>query len=490
MTDGGVSATGTVYALIDPRDDTPRYIGQTTQSLTDRLRGKYAPRVRAWMTELRTAGLAWPVIIAVRENVPVGQLLAAERDEITRNIVAGNALLNEQGTGEGRQVVRLRRAAEEAAAKQAAWRELADIAMDVLGGPLPPGEMPDIEIPEYSWSFTSRIGPDHREYVDSLITSDYALWQSLRRKQEEAARQLREATRGVWGRTCWEADDRFGAHLDRNVSIVMETPCANRAKISRHLALTVWYMVAVHPWRHLAELAGIAERDTRTTYSNGYKYPPASAPDDKGFIAWAARDAEVRQALKFLAARREGALELIPYRWHSTYEQGPGHLLGTVAAAYSGTAPEAVQRDIAFALKQVAKDSQLTQPMADLLLRLNPRALDSVFGRNIAAELDRDLGLPAGTSSQVLLAFSQHFTPINDDAMRRAIIRSAQVLPTVPLPEYREWNGPSVMAARVISASLVRAGLAKPKHETAEEYLAGVRSLWTPRLAEAGEEAA
>jgi hypothetical protein len=485
-----VTEIGTVYALIDPRDETPRYIGQTIQPLTDRLRGKYAPRVRAWMAELRNAGVPWPIIIAVRENVPIGQLLAAERDEITRNIVAGNALLNEQGTGEGRQVVRLRRAAEEAAAKQAAWRELADIAMDVLGGPLPPGEMLDMEIPEYSWSFTSRIRPGHREYVNSLITSDYSLWRSLSQGQDEATRQLQEAAHRMWGRTCWEGGDRFGAHLDRNVSVIAETPCANRGQISRHLALTVWYMVAMYPWRHLAELAGVAERDTRATYNNRFKYPPASAPDDKGFIAWAGRDAEVRKALRFLAARREGALELIPHRLHSIYEQGPGQLLGAVAAAYSGTAPEAVHRDIAFELGQLAKDHQLTQPMADLLMRLNPRALDSVFGRDVAAQLDRDLGLPAGTSSRVLLEFSRHVTVVNDEPIRRAIVRSAQVLPTVPLPEYRGWNAPSVMATRVISASLVRAGLAKPEHETTGEYLASVRALWAPRLAKADEEAA
>jgi hypothetical protein len=68
------------------------------------------------------------------------------------------------------------------AAEQAAWRELADLALELLGGPLPPGDLPEIEIPEVSWAFMSKVAPGHRERMISLVSSDYALWCSLSRE--------------------------------------------------------------------------------------------------------------------------------------------------------------------------------------------------------------------------------------------------------------------------------------------------------------------
>jgi hypothetical protein len=52
----------------------------------------------------------------------------------------------------------------------------------------------------------------------------------------------------------------------------------------------------------------------------------------------------------------------------------------------------------------------------------------------------------------------------------------------VALPDYRDWSGPVSLAAQVISASLVRGGLAVPDLVTAEDYLAEVSTLWAPRL--------
>lgn len=52
---------GHIYALIDPRDNTPRYVGQTTNLLHRRLAEhiKYATnrRTRAWVSELQANGL-------------------------------------------------------------------------------------------------------------------------------------------------------------------------------------------------------------------------------------------------------------------------------------------------------------------------------------------------------------------------------------------------------------------------------------------------
>jgi hypothetical protein len=439
-----VSSAGTVYALIDPRDGTTRYIGQTTKTLAARLRGGYAPRVRAWITELRSAGLA-PQITAVREGVPADDLLVAEAEEITRIIAAGGTLLNEQVTGLGRKLLSERHEAERVAGERDAWAALADAALDTLGGPLPPGDLPDVQIPDSSWRFMSAVDPGRRERMESLRVSDpretfyerHRILQTMEREQEQPGRELRWAMHGAWGRVNGLAGDRFGDQFDLNVSVVAETPCGSRAEASRHLALIAWYMVAVHPWHHLAQLGGLAA-------------------DDETFIAWAGRDAEVREALEFLARRRQ--LERLPYEWYSPFEKGPGHLLGAVAAAYSGVTPKAIVPHIIEVLGKVADDHQLTQPMADLLMRLNPRALDAVFGKDIAAEIDRDLSLAAGTSGRVLRAVVERIVHVNDPQVRRAADRSAHTLPVTSLPDYGGWYGPSILAAWTVSASLVRTG--------------------------------
>lgn len=473
-----MTATGTVYSLADPRDGKVRYIGQTKQPPEVRARGRYAPRVLAWMAELRDAGLA-PSVAAVREDVPAGDLLAAEREEITRILVAGGTLLNEQATADARKVLRERREADRIAAEQAAWRELADVALDTLGGPLPPGNLPEIKISDAAWHFMSRIGPDFRKGMNSFLnTSEYPsvdqletlderhqFYRALRGELEDASRELQRDAYGAWGKVCWMGDDRFRERLYLNVSIVAETPCASRADASRFLSLIVWYMVAVLPWQHLAELGELAA-------------------DDESFTTWAGQDIEVREAFNFLAARREGLMMKLPHTWYSPYEKGPGHLLGVTAAAYSGTVPqpEGTRRDFVVVLSELAKDHELTQPMADLLLRLQPRALDSIFGKDVADEIDHSLSLPAGTAGRVLRALGECIGQINDGAVSRAIDRSAQALPVTALPDYRDWSGPSAIAARVISASLVRAGLAEPDCMTSAEYLADVSALWTPDL--------
>jgi hypothetical protein len=470
------ATTGTVYALIDPRDGVTRYIGQTKkQPFTERLSGAYAPRVRAWLSELRGAGLA-PLMLAVREGVATAELLTAEREEITCILLAGGKLLNELSTATGRELLRLRREAERVEADRAAWRELADIALDMLGGPLPPGTIPDVGIPGITWLYMSTTETERQERLKPLLAvveragllaegteRRYRLWLSLSHAKEDAARELQQRAHGAWGATCERGGDRFTKDLDLNVSVVMETPYTDCGEVSRHLALTVWYMVAVHPWRHLAEIAGLA-------------------PDDETFIAWAGRNADVREALGFLANRRERALERLPHRYYGTWGRGPGHTLAAVAAAYSGTAPEAVRDHVTEVLGRMADDHELTQPMADLLLRLDPRTLDSVFGRDIAADIDRDLDIAAGTSGRVLQALAERIGHINDPQIRRAIDRSTRALPVVALSDYRDWSGPSTLDALVINASLVRAGLAVPDHATPEEYLAEVRALWTPNL--------
>lgn len=465
--------TGTVYALIDPRNGITRYIGQTKQSLAVRVRNGYAPRVRTWMAELREAGLA-PQVIAVRENVPAADLRAAEDEEITRIIAAGGTLLNEQVTARGRKMLGVRLEAERTAAERAAWAEVSDAARAVLGGPMPPGELPLTEIPDAAWRFMTTGGPARMEHARSLIRSagrptapgeNYAPLQAVEREREEAAERLQGHVRRAWGHTSAAGGDSLGRCLERNTRAVLSAHCASRENASRFLGLAVWYAVAVHPWRHLAEMTGMPL-------------------DDISFIAWAGCRNEVREALAFLSDCGDGVLERLSVREHCPdARKSPGRLLGAVAAAYAGVEPpEAIRSEVVSTLGDLADDHQMTQPMADLLMRLNPLALDAVFGKDVAAEMDRELSLPEGTSGRVLRALIERAGYVNDGTVRRMADRSAQALPMTSLPDYGGWYGPGIPVMRSVSGCLVQAGLAVPDHATPEEYLADVRALWTPDL--------
>lgn len=469
-------ATGTVYGLRDPRDGVTRYIGATTKTLTARLSGhlggKAAPRVRAWVAELRAAGLR-PETYAIKEGVPADELLAAEGDEITRIIAAGGTLLNENATARGRELLRLSREAQRIAEEKAAWRELANAALDLLGGPLPPGGIPGMEIPDVSWRFISEVDarylyrPDlflRANYPTATRDEGYRLWSALRDRQDEAMKHLRWQARRSWPKLFTVAGRaHLGESVDIELSRIADVAHASREETSRHMALAVWYMVAVNPWWQLASLGGLTE-------------------DDPSFITWAARSTETRKALTFLSAYGEDALAKLASGHDSPRDIGPGHLLGAVAAAYSGTVPPpAAHSDVKVILSEYANNHMLTPPMEDLLLRLDPSALDSVFGKDIVAEVDGDLGLPPGTSGRVLRGILQRTGRTNDSAIQHALDRSIQEFPVVTLPDYRGWTGYGVIAAKVVSASLVRRGLAKPEGISPKKYVAEVRALWTPQ---------
>ena len=460
------TGTGTVYGLRDPRDSTTRYVGETTRTLPTRLSGHlsggHSLRVRAWIKELRNAGLK-PEIYPIREGVPARELLAVEREEITRIIFAGGTLLNDHGTGHGHKLIRERQHAEQVAAEREAWRQLAGIAMEALGGPIPPPRNQHFDIPNECWEVMSKIPPGHKTWEE-----DPRIRQASYCEREYVGKQLRAHAYGVWGELPDLGDSIFAERLELELSIASSVGHVNREDASRHLALIPWYVVAVHPWWHLADLGGLAE-------------------DDAAFIVWAGRNIPTRKALGFLGSTFAGALAHTSKVCRPPHESpraiGPGHRLATVAAAYSGiTPPEAVQDAVKTVLGKYAEHHMLTQPMADLFLLLDPRALDSVYGKDIASEIDRDLGLPAGTSGCVLRTLVERTGPPQDRDIRHAAARSAQAFPVRPLPDYGwGWVGPNVPVARMISASVVRAGLAKPAEMSPKRYVAEVCALWTPQ---------
>jgi hypothetical protein len=87
---------GTVYALIDPRDNKIRYIGKTTQPIHARLAGHLTkptnPAMRVWINSLDLHGLA-PRIEAV-STPTVEALDGEEQRQIRRHAKEGHRLFN------------------------------------------------------------------------------------------------------------------------------------------------------------------------------------------------------------------------------------------------------------------------------------------------------------------------------------------------------------------------------------------------------------
>jgi hypothetical protein len=151
-----------------------------------------------------------------------------------------------------------------------------------------------------------------------------------------------------------------------------------------------------------------------------------------------------------------------------------------MAAAHCGfELPQLLHRDAARALGEIAKDRQLTAPMADLLDRLDPKSLDVAFGPDIARDLDRQLDLQHGTALRVLSALLKDPRTGHLGRLDDVVTRASNALPTVPAPDYWRWNGDEVPILVGIVGRLVEIGeMPPPRDQGKSEFLDEVRSLW------------
>ncbi|MEU3507937.1 hypothetical protein ABZ733_08395 [Streptomyces longwoodensis] len=88
--------TGSIYTLTDPRDDSIRYVGKTTQHPLERLAGHLAsasnPAMRVWLNALALQGLT-PRIDVIAQP-PLARLDEEEQLQIQRHARAGHRLFN------------------------------------------------------------------------------------------------------------------------------------------------------------------------------------------------------------------------------------------------------------------------------------------------------------------------------------------------------------------------------------------------------------
>ncbi|MGV9891763.1 hypothetical protein [Streptomyces sp. NPDC003395] len=464
---------GTVYALIDPRDGATRYIGQTTRTLTVRLAGHLtnpAPKVAPWVKELADAGMQ-PDISPLRSNVPVGELLAVEREEITRRLLNGEQLLNEASTGKARKVLRQREADARKERYRAAWEHIAHQTRQIVGGPLAPGHLPPPDLPEGLWERLPDVW-DTQEYLEqraaqqpagTIDTDGIELEVRLLDVQNRLSSALSERVLPAWPRLWCVDDDQTADTVETLVQGVISIRTSSPQDAARLIALTPWCVVAVSPWASLAQRAGISL-------------------DPDNFIPWVSDDPEVHEALRFATGLRPHLLETLA-RMDPPHDRmrTADYLAFTAAAHAPFSILDELHHDAHKLLSEVGRQRMLTAPMAALLAGFDPGALDALFGKDLAALADADLGLPPGTAAAVLAHVLEN-GPGTFGTLDRVVVRASGKLPT-RYPDYSSWRGKSVRRVEALVYTLVGAGLLEPPAgQTRADIMEEARAMWRPDI--------
>ena len=465
MTDP-TTITGTVYVLIDPRDNRIRYVGATTKTLNARMQGhkaRAASRVKAWIDALAAEGLA-PLIEPISEGVPEAQLRDREREEITRRLLAGESLLNEAATVQGRKLLQRRRQDERIERERAAWEHAANQVRSILGGPITPGDVTPIPlspqvVADYHSLLRAREEPDK-----PVLNKDGQLTKETRilLARSKASDALWLSVQGVWGRLQGRASQRFEGILASRVGAIFDETWTDLEDASQYLALLPWGMMAVGPWAALAERAGMDAAGSE-------------------FIEWVSDDPNVREALNVLLVRAGGRMGPLSTLDNVNNLSRPSTGLVAMAAAHSPRfdLPPALHMEVASFLESILQDRLLTPGMGDLFNKLDPHALDRLLGPNIAADTDAQLGLPPGTSRDVLVAVLQKSKALRMDRLDRIVSRARGAFPTVETPDFREFSGTTVPMFQAITVSLAVSGLIPPPSgKTPSQLVDELRTLW------------
>lgn len=483
-----LEATGTIYGLVDPRTDDVKYVGQTTKPIDVRLAGHLAapaPLVRAWIEALAVEGRS-PEIVPIREQVPVVDLDAAEKEEIKAHAERGdllNVASNETGNTKrrkiGREEAKRRKAEEEAMARtwrQATWRQVADQIRAATGGPISPADIPIREIPAAIWDAYQAYHEANQRLREAsaagllllpglgiVVEGDAPRDQARRAalaQLNDAQTLLERYLRAYCGAFSNVDDgDRWGSKegVYNRGTEAYRNEFRDRAHMARYLSLTPWAARALDPWVALAREAGIDRK----------------APE---FSQWVSDDQDIREAVDLYRLTAPGWLGVFRQSWDrdvATYvlALGAAHIPGFVV-------PHLLEGALQERLTELALDRQATQEMCQLLQRINPKALNAVYGRDELAESDEALGLPPGMSAKVIRQIYGGDSRDPADRAAKLIQRHTGKFDTVALPDYSGWSGPHVPGKRVAAASFYSAGLLP--QAAGDELLDQVKSTWKP----------
>ncbi|MFD6911754.1 hypothetical protein [Streptomyces virginiae] len=492
--------TGNIYALVDPRVFEVRYVGQTIKALDERLSGHLmtpAPRVREWIASLAVDGVI-PEIIPLREGVPLVDLDRVEREEIESHSARGdllNTANNREFTDRRRKENRAEKKRREAAEKEmaerwdrAVWRKVADQVREATGGPFSPADVPVRPVPAPIWE-TYRAFRIAHEALKVRFAAAYPKinvemaahvgfdgfrqparpgpdpeMAALRTRRTLTVSVLESYCRAYTGAFA-DVDDgaRFGT--EGNVSgrggTAYESEFLDAEHMARYMSLIAWAARALDPWVALARRAGMDVASEE-------------------FAHWLSDDADVRSAVAMYQVTAPGWLGIFRQTWDFSL---PDYALALGSAHMPGFVVPGLLSDRAREeLSRAASDRQATTAMCGALLRLAPRALDAVYGRDELAEADAALGLPAGTSARVARRLYGDDLENPRDRTARLLQRHTGTFDTVTIPTYSGgWKGPAVPGRRLLAASLYSAGLLpRADQGDGEALVTRVKNTWKP----------
>ncbi|MGX5397157.1 hypothetical protein ACWLMY_35515 [Streptomyces anulatus] len=229
------------------------------------------------------------------------------------------------------------------------------------------------------------------------------------------------------------------------------------AGLEEAIGLVAWCMYAAAPWYRLARAGKLAGN-------------PAQ------FTQWLG-DTPAAHALRLLENDAEHLERMLAYPHTYVRFTAETCLVATAAAHCGIDVPAPLHMCVRSMLADMLPDPMLTQPMAALLLRLDPHALQRL-GPDVAPSTDEHLALPAGTTARVLAHLTAQAPFLRDKNLRHAAWRSRGTAPTVAVPDYAHWSGPTVPTMRIVSATLIHAGvMAPPVGTTPVAYVAKVQRL-------------
>ncbi|GCD40381.1 hypothetical protein GKJPGBOP_08238 [Streptomyces paromomycinus] len=482
---------GTIYGLVDPRTDEVKYVGKTTKPITARLADHLAapaPAVRVWIEELAIDGRR-PEIVPLREDVPAPQLDAAEREEIATRAERGdllNIVGNKQGNARRRKASRQeaqRRKSEEEAVRQAwqqaSWRQVADQIRAATGGPMPPSDIPARPVPAPVWDLylafheADQVARQHEALLYPFLTrpgvkTEKTTSSTLGIEDAYAQRRctdpaLERYMRAYCATFSWvDEGDRWGTKqgvFGRGDSAYKQD-FRDSPHLARYLSLIAWAGRALDPWVALADKAGIG-------------------PGSGGFTEWVSDDNATREAIRLFQKTAPGWLGIRYQEWDTTVADfmlalGTAHIPGFAV-------PDLLKGNLQKRLNEVAGDRQATRAMCRLLQSINPRALDAVYGRDELAESDTTLGLPPGTSAEVVRHVYGSGRGDPNDRTAKLLQRHTGQFDAIDMPDYLNWTGIHVPAMRVAAASFCLAGLfPDAAGASREELLRTVTRTWMP----------
>jgi hypothetical protein len=461
-------AIGTIYALVDPRTDEVRYIGQTTKPIEARLAGHLAapaPLVRLWIEALAVEGRR-PSITAIRVGVPSAELDQAEKDEIATHSARGdllNVVSNTIGNAKRRKASKeeaKRREAEREATdrawREASWRQVADQVRDATGGPIAPAGVPVYPIPESVWSTYQSYQEAERwlahhqsdallllpgagvaEAADSPEARERNGIRQLKRRCEEGLETFMRAYSHTF--TAVDDGERYGDGIFGRGEDAYKIAVAGPDDMAHYLSLIPWAARSLDPWVALADAAGI---DTR----------------EAAFVNWVSSDPETRAAVELF--QRAGTPGYLGRRYQEWDTDIASFVLALGAAHVPGfVVPELLKVSLRDALVKVAKDRQATSQMCCLLQEMDPHALDTVYGKDRLALADEELDLPTGLAAKVIMQVfgTEHRDPNSE--IGKLLQRNAGAFQTPAVPEYESWSGIHIPAMRSIVACFCAAGL-------------------------------